>query len=102
MINVAVFLVLALTACGTHVEATLTVGPEGFEPPLQKVPANRSFDLQIVNDTKTVQEVTVRGQPPLRVAPGEKGSRQVGSLKPGDYKVTLLDAPFEATLRAGE
>ena len=102
MINVVILLALALAGCGTHAEATLTVGAEGFEPPVVKVPANRSFDLNVVNDTKTVQTVTVQGRPPLRVAPGITGSRQVDSLAPGDHKVTLLDAPFEATLRAEE
>ena len=102
MIGVAIVLSFALAGCGTHAEATLTVGAEGFEPSVVKVPANRSFDLNVVNDTKIVQTVTVQGRPPLRVAPGVTGSRQVDSLKPGDHKVTLLDAPFEATLRAEE
>lgn len=80
--------------------AKLTVGAEGFEPAVQTVPAGKSFDLEVVNDTKVVQTVTVQDRPPLRVAPGDSDQRQVESLAPGDHKVTLLDAPFEATLRA--
>ena len=102
MILMAIAMVISLTGCGSGVQASLTVGAEGFEPPVAKVPANKSFDLEIVNDTKAVQEITVQGRPPLRVAPGQKSTRQIDSLKPGEYKVTLLDAPFEATLRAEE
>jgi hypothetical protein len=36
------------------------------------------------------------------VAPGITSTRQIDSLKPGSYKVTLDDAPFEATLQAEE
>ena len=100
MKNVGIFLILSFAGCGSGVQASLTVGAEGFEPPVATVPAGKSFDLEIVNDTKAVQTVTVQGRPPLRVAPGEKSTRQVDSLDPGEYKVTLLDAPFEATLRA--
>jgi hypothetical protein len=102
MVFFGIFLVLALTGCGTHAEATLTLGAEGFDPAVQTVPANRSFDLNVANETKAVHEVTVEGSPPLRVPPGGKNSRQVQPLKPGDHKVTLLGAPFEATLRAEE
>ena len=94
---------LALAGCiGAKPQASLTVGAEGFEPPVATVKAGKSFDLEIVNDTKAVQTVTVQGRPPLRVAPGETSTRQVDTLDPGEYKVTLLDAPFEATLRAEE
>ena len=97
-----IFLTLALAGCGSGNQASLKIGAEGFEPPVATVPANKSFDLEFVNDTKTVQTVTVQGRPPLRVAPGLKSTRQIDSLKPGSYKVTLEDAPFEATLRAEE
>jgi hypothetical protein len=100
MTNLGIFLILALSGCGGGPEASLTVGAEGFEPPVETVPAGKSFDLEIVNHTKAVQTVTVRGRPPLRVAPGMTSTRQIDSLAPGEYKVTLLDAPFEATLRA--
>ena len=100
MTNVALVLTFALAGCGSGVQASLTVGAEGFEPPVATVPAGKSFDLEIVNDTKAVQTVTVQGRPPLRVSPGGTSTRQVDSLDPGRYKVTLLDAPFEATLRA--
>jgi hypothetical protein len=102
MKNVGILLVLSFAGCGSGVQASLTVGAEGFEPPVATVPADKSFDLEIVNDTKAVQTVTVRGRPPLRVAPGMTSTRQIDSLAPGEYKVTLLDAPFEATLRAEE
>jgi hypothetical protein len=88
-----------VSGCGGP-SAKLTVGAEGFEPAVQTVPAGKSFDLEVVNDTRAVQTVTVEGRPPLRVAPGDKDQRQVDSLTPGDHKVRLLDAPFEATLRA--
>ena len=102
MLCIAFVLAFVITGCGSGVQASLTVGAEGFEPPVATVPANKSFDIEIVNDTKAVQEVTVQGRPPLRVAPGQKSTRQIDSLGPGEYKVTLLDAPFEATLRAEE
>jgi plastocyanin len=96
-----VALVFAFAGCGsTNVQ--ITIGAEGFEPPVLKVPAGKTFDLQVTNTTKAVQEVRVQGRPPLRAAPGITSTRQVEALEPGEYKVTLLDAPFEATLRAEE
>jgi hypothetical protein len=97
-----IFFTLALAGCGSGNQASLTVGAEGFEPPVATVPANKSFDLEIVNHTQVVQTVTVQGRPPLRVAPGITSTRQIDSLKPGSYKVTLEDAPFVATLQAEE
>jgi hypothetical protein len=94
---------LCLAGCmGGSPEATLTVGAEGFEPPVVTVDAGTSFDLEIVNDTKAVQTVTVEGRPGLRVLPGETSQRQIDSLAAGDYTVTLEGAPFEATVRAEE
>ena len=87
---------------GGGAEATLTVGAEGFEPPVVTVEAGTSFDLDVVNDTKAVQIVTVEGRPGLRVLPGETSQRQIDSLGAGEYKVTLEGAPFEATVQAEE
>ena len=81
-------------------QATITVGAEGFEPPIVSVPAEESFDLEVRNDTQAVQTVTVAGRPPLRIAAGATSTRQVEALAAGDHRVTLVDAPFEATLRA--
>ena len=97
---VGVLSAILLVACSGS-QATLTVGAEGFEPPVVSVPAGKSFDLEVRNETQAVQTVTVAGRPPLRVAPGETGTRQVDSLPAGDHRVTLEAAPFEATLRAG-
>ncbi|HKG65779.1 MAG TPA: cupredoxin domain-containing protein [Solirubrobacteraceae bacterium] len=98
-----VTLALGLAGCmGGGPEASLTVGAEGFEPPVVTVDAGTSFDLEVVNDTKAVQTVTVEGRPGLRVLPGETSQRQIDSLDPGEYKVTLEGAPFEATVRAEE
>jgi hypothetical protein len=83
-------------------EASLTVGAEGFEPTEVTVDAGKSFDLEVANDTKTVQTVTVEGRPGLRVPPGAKSQRQIDSLRPGDHKVTLEGAPFEATVHAAD
>ena len=100
---VGIFLTLSLTGCiGGGPKATLSVGAEGFEPPVVTVDAGKSFDLEIVNDTRAVQTVTVEGRPPLRVAAGEKSTRQIDSLEAGDHRVTLEAAPFEATIRAEE
>jgi hypothetical protein len=100
---VGFFLILSLTGCiGGGPKAALTVGAEGFEPPVVTVDAGKSFDLEIANDTRAVQTVTVEGRPPLRVLPGEKGTRQIDSLEAGDHRVTLEGAPFEATVRAEE
>ena len=85
---------------GSGPAATLTVGEEGFEPPIVTVDAGKSFDLEVVNKTQAVQTVTVEGRPGLRVPAGATSARQIDSLKPGDYKVTLVGAPFEATVRA--
>ena len=85
---------------GGSPEVHLTVGAEGFEPPVATVDAGKSFDLEIENDTRAVQTVTVQGRPGLRVRPGETFSRDIDGLKAGDHKVTLSDAPFEATLHA--
>ena len=89
-----------LAACSGN-QATITVGAEGFDPPIVSVPADESFDLEVRNETQAVQTVTVAGRPPLRVAAGQTSSRQVDSLPEGDHRVTLEGAPFEATLRAG-
>jgi len=98
---VGIFLTLSLSGCiGGAPAATLTVGAEGFEPTEVTVDAGKSFDLEVVNDTKAVQTVTVQGRPGLRVPPGGKSQRQIDSLRPGDYRVTLEGAPFEATVRA--
>jgi hypothetical protein len=100
---VGFLLTLSLSGCiGGGPTASVTVGAEGFEPPVVTVEAGKSFDLEIVNDTRAVQTVTVEGRPPLRVLPGEKGTRQIDSLEAGDHRVTLEDAPFEATVRAEE
>jgi cupredoxin-like protein len=103
---VGIFLILALVLAGCMggggPEASLTVGVEGFEPTEVTVHAGKSFDLEVVNDTKAVQTVTVAGQPGLRVPPGARSQRQIDSLGPGEYKVTLEGAPFEATVRAEE
>ena len=100
---VGIFLTLSLAGCiGGGPQASLTVGAEGFEPPVVTVDAGKSFDLEIVNDTKAVQTVTVEGRPPLRVPAGATSTRQVDSLPAGDHRVTLEGAPFEATVRAEE
>ena len=100
---VGIFLTLPLAGCiGGGPAATLTVGAEGFEPPVVTVEAGKAFDLEVVNDTKAVQTVTVEGRPGLRVLPGETSQRQIDSLDAGDHKVTLEGAPFEATVRAEE
>jgi len=100
---VVISLTLALPGCiGQGPQASLTVGAEGFEPPVATVDAGTSFDLEIVNDAQAVQTVTVQGRPPLRVSAGQTSTRQIDSLDPGEYRVTLEGAPFEATLRAEE
>ena len=100
---VGFFLTLSLSGCiGGGPQASLTVGAEGFEPPIVTVDAGKSFDLEVVNDTRAVQTVTVEARPPLRVLPGEKSTRQINSLEAGDHRVTLEGAPFEATVRAEE
>ena len=48
------------------------------------------------------RDLLVEGRPPLRVLPGETGTRQVDSLPAGEHRVTLEGAPFEATVRAEE
>ena len=103
MLLMGIFMTLALSGCiGGGPQATLTIGAEGFEPPVATVDAGKSFDLEVVNDTKAVQTVTVAGRPPLRVLAGQTSTRQIDSLEPGDHRVTLEGAPFEATLRAEE
>jgi hypothetical protein len=100
---VGIFLTLSVSGCiGSGPAASLTVGAEGFEPTEVTVDAGTSFDLEVVNDTKAVQTVTVEGRPGLRVLPGQTGARQIDSLAAGEYKVTLEGAPFEATVRAEE
>ena len=105
MRSAGIFLAIALGLAGCTgggPEASLTVGAEGFEPPVVTVDAGQSFDLEVVNDTRAVQTVTVERRPPLRVLPGETSTRQIDSLEAGDHRVTLEGAPFEATVRAEE
>ncbi len=94
-----IVLTTVLAGCSGS-QATITVGAEGFEPPIVSVPAEESFDLEVRNDTRAVQTVTVAGRPPLRVAAGQTSTRQLEALPAGDHRVTLTGAPFEATLRA--
>ena len=64
---------LALSGCiGQAPQASLTVGAEGFEPPVATVDAGKSFDLEVVNDTKAVQTVTVRGARRCAWRPGRR------------------------------
>jgi hypothetical protein len=93
--------IFLLGGCGGgSTKVHLTVGAEGFEPPVATVDAGKSFDLEVENDTQAVQTVTVQDRPGLRVRPGETFSRDIDGLKAGDHKVTLADAPFEATIHA--
>ena len=92
--------VITLLAACSGSQATLTMGAEGFEPPIVSVPAGESFDLEVRNDTQAVQTVTVSGRPPLRISPRQTSTRQIEALAAGDHRVTLADTPFEATLRA--
>jgi hypothetical protein len=95
-----VLALLLIPGCKDGTQATLTVGAEGFEPAIVRVPAGESFDLKVVNDTKAVQTVVVADRPGLRVAPGETSTRQIEAFEAGDHAVTLEGAPFRATLRA--
>jgi Cupredoxin-like domain len=91
---------LLIPGCKSGAQATLTVGAEGFEPAIVRVPAGESFDLEVVNDTEAVQTVVVAGRPGLRISPKLTSTRQIQAFKAGDHKVTLEGTPFEATLRA--
>jgi hypothetical protein len=91
---------LLLAGCNDGAQATLTVGAEGFEPAIVRVPAGESFDLKVVNDTQAVQTVKVADRPGLRVSPKQTSTRQIEAFEAGDHKVTLENAPFQATLRA--
>ena len=101
MARCGIFFTLLAVGCGGSPTARLTVGAEGFEPPIVEVPADESFDLEVRNDTRAVQTVTVNGGPSLRVPPDQTNTAQVETLGAGDHRVTLDGAPFEATLRAG-
>ena len=100
---VGIFLTLALAGCiGSRPQASLTVGAEGFEPPVATVDAGKSFDLEIVNDTQAVQTVTSPAGRPCACRPGRRAPARSTRSPAGDHKVTLEGAPFEATLRAEE
>jgi hypothetical protein len=90
---------LAGCASGTS-DVHFTIGAEGFEPPVATADAGEAIELEVHNDTRAVQTVTVEGRPGLRVRPGETFSREVEALSAGDHAVTLEGAPFRATLRA--
>src|SRR3954462_4327249 len=94
--GIFVTLLVAVAGCGSAERVTLAVGAEGFEPPVLAVPAGKAFELEIRNDTRTVQTITVAQRPPLRVLPQSTGEREL-SLPAGDHRVTLEDAPFQAT-----
>ena len=77
---------LALSGCiGQEPQASLTVGAEGFEPPVATVDAGKSFDLEIVNDTQAVQTVTCRAPAAARAA-GQTSTRQIDSLDPASTR----------------
>jgi hypothetical protein len=60
---VGIFLTLSLSGCiGGAPAATLTWGPRASSRRMVTVDAGKSFDLEVVNDTKAVQTVTVAGE----------------------------------------
>src|SRR4029078_10201868 len=75
---------LLLGCAGGSPEVHLTVGAEGFEPPVATVDAGKTFARELQHDTRAVQTVTVAGRPGLRVKPGETFSRDIEALKAGD------------------
>ena len=99
----AIFLTLALAGCiGSKPQASLDrSAPRASSRRSRRSTRGKSFDLEIVNDTKARADRSPSpGRPPLRVSPGQTSTRQIDSLPAGDHKVTLEGAPFEATLRA--
>ena len=61
-----------------------------------------TYNLKVTNDTKAVQTLVIADRPGLRIDAGQTTTRQVAALEPGDHRVTLEGAPFQATLRAEE
>jgi hypothetical protein len=93
--------ILLLSGCaGGTTDAHLTVGAEGIEPPIATVDAGKAVELEVRNDTRQVQTVTVQDRPGLRVRPGQTFSRELEALSKGDHPVTLEGTPFRATIRA--
>ena len=81
---------------------SLVVGSLFLLPTLPAFSQQTASDDTPKSGDTAVQTVTVQGRPGLRVPPGGKSQRQIDSLRPGAYKVTLEGAPFEATVRAEE
>jgi hypothetical protein len=80
-------------------DAALTIGAEGFEPPVVRVTADAPVELTLSNETAREQTVVV-GDVELAVPAGGAGGADLGVLREGRHEVTLEGTPFEATLVA--
>jgi hypothetical protein len=65
---------------------TLTIKDHKFTPTELKVPANKRFEITVINDDATPEEFESKPMKVEKVIPGKsKGVVRIGPLKPGRY-----------------
>ncbi|MBI3702581.1 MAG: cupredoxin domain-containing protein [Rhizobiales bacterium] len=67
-------------------EYTVTIKDHKFTPSEIKVPANKRFEITVINDDATPEEFESHPMKVEKVIPGKsKGVVRIGPLKPGRY-----------------
>ena len=70
----------------TAQDYTVTIKDHRFTPSEIKVPANKRFEITVINDDATPEEFESKPMKVEKVIPGKsKGVVRIGPLKPGRY-----------------
>ncbi len=84
-VGLAALLSLAPTALRAD-DFTLTIEDHRFTPEEITVPANKRFEITVINDDATPEEFESKPMKVEKVIPGKsKGVVRIGPLKPGRY-----------------
>jgi hypothetical protein len=85
LLGFAAMLTFALGAANAQ-DYTVTIKDHRFTPTEIKVPANKRFEITVINDDATPEEFESHPMKVEKVIPGNsKGVVRIGPLKPGRY-----------------
>ena len=85
LLGLAVMLAAAPGAARAQ-DYTVTIKDHRFTPSEIKVPANKRFEITVINDDATPEEFESHPMKVEKVIPGKsKGVVRIGPLKPGRY-----------------
>jgi hypothetical protein len=85
LLGVAALLSLAPVALHAQ-DYTVTIKDHKFTPSELKVPANKRFEITVINDDATPEEFESKPMKVEKVIPGKsKAIVRIGPLKPGRY-----------------